>query len=155
MQIVTCDDVRLMERCAAQMAATDPWKRFGRSPLACQDAFVGPGKVHYVALRDGELLGFAVVQTIGAFQGYVQTLCVCDGHRGQGVGTALLQHCEEEIFRYSPNVFMCVSSFNERALKLYLSLGFQKIGELENFVIEGASEFLLRKTRGPKTGYKP
>jgi hypothetical protein len=33
-------------------------------------------------------------------------------------------------------------------------LGFKLVGELENFVKEGFSELLLRKTVGPRVGYQ-
>jgi hypothetical protein len=39
-------------------------------------------------------------------------------------------------------------------MKLYYELGFKLVGELENFVKEGFSELLLRKTVGPRVGYQ-
>ena len=59
------------------------------------------------------------------------------------------------ILAYSPNIFICVSSFNQKAYQLYTSLGFEKVGELPNFVKQGFTEILLRKTRGPLVGYIP
>ena len=44
---------------------------------------------------------------------------------------------------------MCVSSFNTDAQRLYKRLGYQIVGELEDYIIPGASEILLRKTTGP------
>lgn len=41
--------------------------------------------------------------------------------------------------------FLCVSSFNPRARALYERLGYELIGELKDFVIDGASELLMRK----------
>jgi len=43
------------------------------------------------------------------------------------------------------DVFLCVSSFNSRAHALYNRLGYELVGELNDFVIAGASELLLRK----------
>ena len=51
-------------------------------------------------------------------------------------------------------VFICVSSFNKGAIRLYNNFGFRLVGELENFVKEGFSELLLRKTVGPRVGYE-
>lgn len=48
---------------------------------------------------------------------------------------------------------MCVSSFNVAARRLYERVGYQVIGELTNYIVQGHSEFLLRKTRGPLTGF--
>ena len=83
--------------------------------------------------------------------GYVQTLCVAEGLRSQGLGSELLAFAEERIFREFKNVFLCVSSFNPRARALYERLGYETVGPLRDFVIAGHDEILLRKTRGPLT----
>jgi len=56
---------------------------------------------------------------------------------------------EERILRQSPNVFLCVSSFNHRAKTFYKLLGYQRVGELPDFLVQGQVEILMRKTRGP------
>jgi ribosomal protein S18 acetylase RimI-like enzyme len=93
--------------------------------------------------------GFVVIQPLGTFRGYIQTLCVSEAYRGKGLGHHLLYFCEEKILETSPNLFICVSAFNTRALKLYEAFGFERIGELPNFVKSGITEILLRKTVGP------
>jgi ribosomal protein S18 acetylase RimI-like enzyme len=82
-------------------------------------------------------------------------LCVRQDARGQGIGTQLLQFCEAKIQTISPNIFICVSAFNKSALQLYLRVGFEIVGELPNFVKQGFTEILLRKTTGPVLGYQP
>jgi type I restriction enzyme R subunit len=52
-------------------------------------------------------------------------------------------------------VFMCVTSFNHQAQKLYYRLGYEKIGELKNHIIEGADEYILRKQVSPISEFKP
>jgi ribosomal protein S18 acetylase RimI-like enzyme len=59
------------------------------------------------------------------------------------------------IFAQLPNVFICASSFNPRAVKLYKSLGYELVGELKDYAVAGHSEILLRKTIGPIIGFKP
>jgi ribosomal-protein-alanine N-acetyltransferase len=71
-----------------------------------------------------------------------------------GLGRKLLQFCEDRILKISPNIFICVSSFNVGAIKLYYEFGFKLVGELEDFVKKGFTELLLRKTFGPIVGYK-
>src|SRR6185295_393094 len=85
----------------------------------------------------------------GALVGFIQTVCVDAVTRGSGLGTRLVAFAEERIFRQTPNVFLCVSSFNPRARALYERLGYEVIGELKDYIIEGASEILMRKTLGP------
>ena len=66
--------------------------------------------------------------------------------RGQGLGSRLVKFAEDRILRISPNVFMFVSSFNDGARRLYHRLGYQVVGELTDYIVEGHSEILLRKT---------
>ena len=71
-----------------------------------------------------------------------------------GLGKILLRYCDERVHKFSPNLFICVSSFNSGAIKLYYEFGFKIVGELDDFVKEGFTELLLRKTIGPRVGYR-
>lgn len=88
----------------------------------------------------------------GAFVGYIQTICIDPARRGQGLGSRLVEFAEQRILMVSPNVFMCVSSFNLDARRLYERLGYKVVGELTDYIVRGRSEVLLRKTLGPLTG---
>jgi ribosomal protein S18 acetylase RimI-like enzyme len=109
----------------------------------------GDYKEVYIAVNGEHLLGFIVLQMAGVFKGYIQSICVSSDMRSSGVGSALIAFAEKRIFSISPNVFMLVSAFNEKAYRLYSRLGYEKIGTLKNFVVDGMDEFLLRKTIGP------
>lgn len=140
--------------CAEMMVSTDPWIRLEMDYAQCMMAFEGPYKEIILAEFGDHIAGFAILQTTGSFKGYIQTICISENYRGKGIGRKLLQYCESRILDYSPNVFICVSSFNKRAIKLYTQFGFTVVGELENFVKEGFTELLLRKSVGPLVGYK-
>lgn len=144
---VTTEPLALME-CAEMMSKSEPWLTLGRGLEGCHEAMRGAYKEVYVARRHRELLGFIVLQMQGTFKGYIQSVCVSPDAREAGIGTALIHAAERRIFLVSPNVFMLVSSFNTKAVDLYLRLGYEKIGTLKNFVIDGCDEFLLRKTTG-------
>ena len=103
----------------------------------------------YIAREADEIAGFVIICMTGAFVGYIQTICIHPGRRGQGLGSRLVAFAEARILRESPNVFMCVSSFNHDAQRLYQKLGYQVIGELTDYIVQGHSEILLRKTAGP------
>jgi ribosomal protein S18 acetylase RimI-like enzyme len=92
---------------------------------------------------------------VGAFVGYIQTVLVAPDRRGQGIGSALLAFAEHRILQVSPNVFMCVSSFNHQARQLYSRLGYHIVGELSDYIVAGHSEILLRKTTGPLSAFTP
>jgi len=140
------DDARA---CAAMMCATDPWLTLGRIFDECLAAVADPTREVWVAREDGAVRGFIIINMRGAFIGYIQTVCVDAGARGSGLGSRLVAFAEERIFRDTPNVFLCVSSFNTRARALYERLGYEVIGELKDYIIAGASEILMRKTIGP------
>ena len=143
------------EACAAFLAASEPWRTLGRNELACLQSLEDPAKESYVAYRDGQLAGCLVLNLLGPFPGYLQIVCAAPAFRGSGLGSALVAFAEARIFREHPNVFLCVSSFNPRARRLYERLGYALVGELPDFLQAGYSEFLYRKSLGPRDTYQP
>jgi [ribosomal protein S18]-alanine N-acetyltransferase len=139
--------------CARLMAASEPWITLGRNYEASLTIVKDPTREVYVARDATGLAGFLILCLTGAFVGYIQTICIAPARRGQGLGSRLIEFAEQRIQRVSPNVFMCVSSFNLEALRLYERLGYKVIGELTDYIVRGHSEFLLRKTLGPLTGF--
>jgi hypothetical protein len=109
----------------------------------------------YVLRTGTELAGFLVICMTGAFVGYIQTICIDSAWRGQGLGTELVKFAERRILAESPNVFLCVSSFNPDARRLYERLGYRVIGELTDYLVPGHAEILLRKTVGPLAEFRP
>jgi [ribosomal protein S18]-alanine N-acetyltransferase len=152
--IETTKDPEDFEVCAVMMAETDPWITLDMNYDQCLKAFEGNCKEIYVLRIESSIAGFVILQVCGTFSGYIQTICISEEYRGKGFGTKLLRFCEERILKFSPNVFICVSSFNKGAIKLYYEFGFKLVGELDNFVKEGLTELLLRKSVGPRVGYK-
>lgn len=140
--------------CAQMMSASEPWITLKRSFAEALKILVNPHREVYVATCKAEVVGFVILQMEGTFTGYIQTVAVKPEWRNQGLGSKLLAFAERKIFSSKPNVFMCVSSFNKKAQKLYRRLGYQKIGVIKNFIVAGHDEFLLRKTLGPLTGFK-
>jgi len=51
-------------------------------------------------------------------------------------------------------MFICVSSFNPGAQRFYRNLGYEVVGELKDFLVNGHSEILLRKTIGSLTEFR-
>lgn len=140
--------------CGLMMSKTDPWITLGMNYEQCLRAFDGSCKEIYVIETGNTIAGFVILQVCGTFSGYIQTICIDEAYRGKGLGKKLLRFCEERTLRFSPNLFICVSSFNKGAIKLYYEFGFKLVGELDNFVKAGYTELLLRKSVGPRVGYK-
>lgn len=140
--------------CANIMVQTAPWITLGMSLEDCSKAFEGAYREVFVLRKGNEIAAFFIIQPQGSFKGYIQTIAVAEAYRGLGFGTRILDFCEDRILKYSPNMFICVSSFNDGALKLYTRFGFEKVGELKDFIKTGFTEILLRKTVGPTWRYK-
>jgi ribosomal-protein-alanine N-acetyltransferase len=96
-----------------------------------------------------------VLDMRGPFAGYIQAVCVRPERRNRGLGAALMRWAEERVFRRTPNVFLCVSSFNAGARRFYRRLGYRAVGRLRGFIVAEHDEILLRKTLGPRRGFRP
>jgi [ribosomal protein S18]-alanine N-acetyltransferase len=138
-----------IEPCARLMSESEPWITLGRGFEASLALLQDPSRETYVAWNREERAGFIILCLVGAFAGYIQSVCVAPDHRGKGLGTELIRFAEERIFRQFPNVFLCVSSFNHPAARLYKRLGYEVAGELKDYLVAGHSEILMRKTIGP------
>ncbi len=103
------------DACARMMSASEPWVTLQRSYEDSLRLLSDPQREVYVAVEPETLAGFLILLMHGAFTGYIQTVCVAPGMRNRGVGGRLLDFAEERIWRDSPNVFLCVSSFNPAA----------------------------------------
>jgi len=143
-----------IEVCAHMMANSEPWITLGRGYDALLRALSAPGLEITLAVAANRIVGCIVLNMQGAFVGYIQAICVAPDRRGQGIGSALLSFAERRIFRESPNVFLCVSSFNTDAQRLYRRRGYQVVGELKDYLVEGHSEILMRKTLGPLSKFR-
>lgn len=141
--------------CARLMVESEPWITLRRDFETTLKLVADRSKEVYVARAGGKLAGHVVVNMQGPFAGYIQALVVAPELRDRGIGARLLRFAEKRIFRDSPNVFLCVSGFNTRAQEFYARLGYERIGELKNYVIAGESELLMRKTTGPKDKSPP
>jgi len=145
---VEISPVQEMERewAAELMAGSDPWIILGRGLDACRLRCNDPELHLFVARRGGESCGFILIHPHGvAGSPYVASVAVAENHRNQGIGTRLLDFAEELFKGRSRYIFLCVSSFNVRARTLYERLGYSVVGELKDYVIDGASEILMQK----------
>ena len=151
-RLKSAEEARL---CARMMAGSEPWITLKRGYEESLALVENPSREAYGAFAEGGLRGFIILSMSGAFTGYVQTVCVGGQDRSRGIGSLLMRFAEERIFRESPNVFLCVSSFNPRAKALYERLGYEMVGELKDYLVRGHSEYLLRKTIAPLREFRP
>ncbi len=141
--------------CVARLMEFGPWRTVGIPAKKLFKDLTNPQREVFVAERDAKITGILILHFGGSFDGYLQLLAVFPEFQNGGLGEKILRFAEEKIFASSKNVFLCVSSFNPRAQKFYDRLGYRKVGELENFLVAGQNEILMRKTRGPLLEFPP
>ena len=141
-------------QCALLMTHSEPWITLRRTYDESLKILSDSSKEIYVAVKSDVLVGFIIMNMKGAFIGYIQTVCIAPEWRRKGIGSLLLKFAENRILSETPNVFMCVSSFNKEAQKLYQELGYEIIGELKDYIVAGYSEILLRKAIAPLAEFK-
>jgi ribosomal protein S18 acetylase RimI-like enzyme len=147
--IRTLASVKEAEACATLMSTSEPWTALRVDYDACLRRLQDPARDVYVAMAGSQLAGFVILSMSGALIGFIQTICIARSFRGRGLGSRLIEFAEQRIFCSSPNAFLCVSSFNLDARRLYERLGYTYVGELTDFLVRGHSELLFRKSRGP------
>jgi ribosomal protein S18 acetylase RimI-like enzyme len=131
------------------MAASEPWLTLNRGYEVSLQFLQDAHRERYVAYLGDRLAGFLILNLQGAFVGYLQTICIAPDFRSRGFGSSLIAFAETRIFREHPNVFLCVSSFNLAARRLYERSGYAVVGELKDYLVPGYSEILMRKTQSP------
>ena len=132
---------------ARLMAESDPWIRLGRGYEECLAACEPrPDTLLFIA-RDGDTAcGFALWRERGvAGSPYLVSIGIAEAYRGRGIGSRLLAHGEAYFRPRARHMFLCVSSFNDGARRLYERLGYTRVGELPDYIIDGASEILMHK----------
>jgi [ribosomal protein S18]-alanine N-acetyltransferase len=131
---------------ARLMATSEPWITLGRDELMCRDICHDPEFFLYLAHSNNIPAGIILLDPRGvAGSPYIKSIAVYPEFRGQGIGTMLLSFAENLFRDKSKHLFICVSSFNLRAQELYEKRGYHAIGELKDYIIQGASEILMYK----------
>jgi ribosomal protein S18 acetylase RimI-like enzyme len=85
--------------------------------------------------RDGKLIAMAGERA--RIPGWVEISAVCtdEAHRGRGLGTALVRAVAAGIRERGETPFLHAAASNERAIRLYLSLGFTQRRETRILVL--------------------
>lgn len=143
-----CDkiDKADMEWASTMLASSEPFKTLGRTPEMFINLFqTRPGYLYILAKVKGERAGIAIIKPWGfASSPYLTVLGVAPAHRGAGLGEKLLEKFEN-TFSGTKHFFLLCSSFNTRAQSFYERHGYVKRGEIPDYIIQGASEFIYHK----------
>ncbi len=135
------------EWAAALMTGSDPWIRLGTTREQCLKACRHPEHVVFIAHDELQPLGVIILHPHGlAGSPYIKSVCVAAHARSQGIGAALVEFAEKYFRTEARHIFLCVSSFNDKAKIFYERIGYQQVGELREYLIPGESELLMHKT---------
>lgn len=131
---------------AGLLSASEPWISLGISPENIRESCHNPEHEVYFAHLQGKACGVIIIHPKGvAGSPYIKSIAVDNEFRNMGVGAALIHHTEELFRKKARYLFLCVSSFNTRGRAFYEKLGFTVVGELKDYIIDGASEILMSK----------
>jgi len=128
------------------ISESDPWMTLGITYERCLKVCHDPEFQIYIAHIDHTPCGVVIADPRGlAGSPYIKLIAVDPGYRNRKIGAAMIVYVENEFRGKSRFLFLCVSSFNTQAQKFYASHGFIQIGELKDFIINGASELIMQK----------
>ena len=122
-------DIPAIEQLFAEMLASVGDEETGGYESGYLDKFFGGGDVIYVAVSDGDAVGYISVELYPDFV-YLDDLSVTERFRGKGIGTKLIKFAE----RYAadsnvPMTSLHVERSNTAARYLYQRLGYAVSGE--------------------------
>jgi ribosomal protein S18 acetylase RimI-like enzyme len=103
-----------------------------------------PRIVRLKAVIDEEMVGFVAGDLHPEdHMGWVTTLGVRPQYRNQGIASALLSACEEQMAM--PRIQLCVRRSNETAQRLYLKHGYKQVNVWQKYYQDQEDALILEK----------
>lgn len=105
-----------------------------------------PGVIRLKAVNNRGMVGF-IAGDIRRLEGlaWIATVGVLPEYRGKGIGSALLQACEEKI--RVDRIRLCVRLSNDTAIRLYERRGYTRVGEWSRYYQDGESALVMEKKK--------
>ncbi|MDA7946951.1 MAG: GNAT family N-acetyltransferase [Hyphomicrobiaceae bacterium] len=130
-----------------EFARIDPWKEYG-IPAKILSSFLAKerdGRYRLLITANETTAGIVVVTVPWLFGPYLHFLGLLPQFQNSGIGSSVMTWFEAEAGGQFRNLWICVSEFNDRAVRFYERFGYMRVAKLEGLVIDDRSEFLLRK----------
>lgn len=106
---------------------------------ACETEY----NIYLVCVEDQEVIGYCGLWTVLG-EGNITNMAINPKYQGQGYGKVLLQELEKKAFDKGVTIFFLeVRHSNEKAQKLYTSLGYKNIGIRRNFYERPTEDALI------------
>jgi ribosomal protein S18 acetylase RimI-like enzyme len=141
--------------CRRIILTTDPWITLQYDESNVQAIVRSAARDNLLIARAGrDIVGFALSASGILLGEYLKILVVDGAHRSRGAGRQLMNALEQRAFRSWPNVYLCVSDFNDGARRFYRGLGYEEVGLLKDLLLPGIGEVLMRKSIAAWRGFK-
>ncbi len=100
-----------------------------------------------IVVPEQQVVGVICVRYPWLRGAYIELFAIYHSQQGQGIGRDIVNWLTSELTQNSnlPNLWALVSSFNHEAQHFYQKNGFVEIGQINDFVVAGYDEVLLRK----------
>ena len=105
-----------------------------------------PAVIRLKAVNSKEMVGF-IAGDIRRLEGvaWIATVAVLPEYRGRGIGSALLQACEDKI--PLKRIRLCVRVSNDTAIRLYERRGYERVGEWSRYYQDGEAALVMEKNK--------
>jgi ribosomal-protein-alanine acetyltransferase len=103
-----------------------------------------PSVVRLKAILDSQIVGFVAGDIRSRQeQAWIATISVSPAYQNRGIGSLLLQACEERIDM--PSIRLSVRASNLNAIRLYKKEGYQQLGIWKNYYQGGENAVVMEK----------
>jgi ribosomal protein S18 acetylase RimI-like enzyme len=135
-------------RLGTALAGMPPWSVAGWPAEILTRSFLRevPTIQRFEIIASGELAGMAAIQHPFLHGPYLQLLAVLPGFQGRNLGLRVLEWMEAQArIEEARQLWLCVSTFNSRALAFYERFGFEAIAVLDKLASDRSDEIFMRK----------
>ena len=133
--------------CQRLVLRNEPWITLGYGQADVDRIVRGSETDSVLLARLGDRVVGFTLSAPGVLLGeYLKMIAVDPEHHARGIGRALMSELERRAFERWPNVYLCVSDFNDAARGFYRRLGYEEVGVLHDLLATGRGEIFMRKT---------
>jgi len=134
-----------IQQISEQLAQMHPWQTLGYSATTLSNYLQRDDACLYkYAIVTEQLAGVLCVRYPWLRGAYIELVAIFPKQQGLGLGHQLIQWLASQL-TLNANLWALVSAINPQARQFYQREGFIEIGELQDFVMTGYNEILLRK----------
>ncbi len=97
-----------------------------------------------VAEYNGRIIGYVMAYLRPDLEGHIMSIAVDPDYRGNGIGSALLTEAIERLINEGARyIGLEVRVSNEKAIRLYESLGFRKLKRIIGYYADGEDAYYM------------